>query len=186
MKTIVFFLEEPSAKEMLEGLLPRILPAEVNTRFLVFKGKQDLEKNLVGKLRGWQLPKSVFVVMRDQDAGDCDVIKRNLVDLCRLAGKGDALVRVACRELESFYLGDLDAVEKALEITGVSKMQENSKFRNPDRLSNPSTELEKLTKGIYQKVSGSRAIGQYLAPGNNRSHSFNVLLGGIRKMVEMA
>jgi hypothetical protein len=24
MKTVVFFLEEPSAKEMLEGLLPRI------------------------------------------------------------------------------------------------------------------------------------------------------------------
>ena len=46
MKTIVFFLEEPSAREMLEGVLPRILPEEVKVRYLVFQGKQDLEKNL--------------------------------------------------------------------------------------------------------------------------------------------
>ncbi len=29
MKTIVFFLEEPSAREMLEGVLPRILPEDI-------------------------------------------------------------------------------------------------------------------------------------------------------------
>ena len=52
MKTIVFFLEEPSAREMLEGMLPRILPDGVQTRYLVFKGKQDLEKNLVAKNSG--------------------------------------------------------------------------------------------------------------------------------------
>ena len=182
MKTIVFFLEEPSAKEMLQGVLPRILPDGVLTRYLVFKGKQDLEKNLVKKLRGWQSPESVFVVMRDQDAGECETIKNNLLDLCRQSGKTDALVRIACRELESFYLGDLDAVEKGLALRGVAKLQENRKYRNPDILSKPSIELETLTKGIYQKISGSRAIGHYLAIGNNKSNSFNVLLEGIRKL----
>jgi len=44
MKTIVFFLEEPSAREMLEGVLPRILPENIQTRYLIFQGKQDLEK----------------------------------------------------------------------------------------------------------------------------------------------
>lgn len=34
MKTIVFFLEEPSAREMLEGLLPMVLPGGVQIRCL--------------------------------------------------------------------------------------------------------------------------------------------------------
>jgi hypothetical protein len=58
------------------------------------------------------LPDSFFVVLRDQDSGDCLEIKERLMALCGRAGKEDALVRIACRELESFYLGDLKAVER--------------------------------------------------------------------------
>lgn len=186
MKTVVFFLEEPSAKEMLEGLLPRVLPMNAQIRYLIFKGKQDLEKNLVPKLRGWQLPNSVFVVMRDQDSGDCHAVKKKLFELCQRAGKDDALIRVACRELESFYLGDLAAVEKGLGLNGLSAKQNNRKYRNPDNLGNPYGELARLTKGEYQKVAGSRAIGKHLDLINNRSRSFNVLLTGIRKLLEAA
>jgi hypothetical protein len=187
MKTIVFFLEEPSAKEMLEGILPRILPSDITRRYIVFQGKQDLEKNLVKRLRGWQLPDSVFVIMRDQDAGDCMTVKKRLVDLCEQAGKWNALVRVACHELESFYLGDLKAVEIGLELKGIASEQRKSKFRKPDLLANPSEELSKLTRGNYQKISGSRAIARCLDPSSNSSHSFNVLLSGIRRLIgEMA
>lgn len=58
MKTMVFFLEEPSAKEMLAGVLPRILPDDIQIRYLVFRGKQDLEKNLQKKLEagGCRIP----------------------------------------------------------------------------------------------------------------------------------
>jgi hypothetical protein len=183
MKTIVFFLEEPSAQEMLEGVLSRILPPDVKPRYLIFQGKQDLEKNLVKKLRGWQLPESVFVVMRDQDSGDCVSIKQKLARLCQESGKKNVLVRVACHELESFYLGDLQAVEKGLGLRGISSHQDKSKFRKPDELGNPSEELEKLTKNNYQKVAGSRAIAPYLNLAGNRSESFNVLVSGIRRLV---
>jgi len=184
MKAIVFFLEEPSAKEMLEGLLPRILPADARIHYLVFRGKQDLEKNLVRRLRGWQLPDSVFVVMRDQDSGSCHAVKHKLAALCQQTGKDDVLIRVACHELESFYLGDLNAVEKGLGIKGIAAKQNSRKFRNPDNLGNPSEELYKLTGNTYDKVSGSRAIAPYLSLENNRSHSFNALVSGIRKLVE--
>ncbi len=184
MKTIVFFLEEPSAKEMLEGLLPRVLPPNAQIRYLVFRGKQDLEKNLVQKLRGWRLPESVFVVIRDQDSGDCQAVKQRLLALSAQADKGDVLVRVACHEIESFYLGDLAAVEKGLNLNGLSTRQNNHKYRNPDNLGNPSEELFKITKGEYQKVSGSRAIGPHLDLTNNRSHSFNVLVTGIRRLAD--
>lgn len=133
MKTIVFFLEEPSAREMLEGVLPRVIPPEamlkIDIQYRIFRGKQDLEKNLVKRLREWQRPRSVFVIMRDQDAGDCIVVKQKLVDLCRQSGKHNVLVRVACHELESFYLGDLRAVESGLKLSGVSLKQNHRKSR---------------------------------------------------------
>jgi hypothetical protein len=31
-------------------------------RYVVFQGKQDLEKNLKAKLRGWMMPDSIFGV----------------------------------------------------------------------------------------------------------------------------
>jgi len=185
MKTMVFFLEEPSAQKMLAELLPKILPPGIIPRYLVFQGKQDLEKNLVRKLKGWRQPESTFVVMRDQDSGDCVAIKKKLIELCRQAGKDGALIRIACHELESFYLGDLEAIEKGLGIKGIASQRERSKYRNPDELSNPSEEMMKLTKGAYQKVSGSRSIGPHLDLRNNRSHSFNVLLKGLRNLMEV-
>lgn len=183
MRTIVFFLEEPSAREMLKGLLPRLLPSDVVTRFVVFEGKQDLEKQLERKLRGWLLPQSLFVVLRDQDAGDCLKIKSNLATKCRTAGRPQSLVRIACRELESWYLGDLSAVERALKVKNLAQHQSRRRFTDPDNVVSPSHELGQLTKQVYQKVAGSRAIGQELSLTENRSHSYVVFLDGIRRLI---
>jgi hypothetical protein len=185
MKNIVFFLEEPSAREMLAGVLPRILPDNIQIRYFVFRGKQDLEKNLKNKLRGWRIPDSVFVVMRDQDSGDCKAIKAKLTDLCREVGREGVLVRVACRELESFYLGDLVAVEQGLGLKGLGRQQQKKKFRNPDELVNPAEELYRLTGNRYDKVAGSRAIAPNLSLEVNRSNSFRVLLSGIANLVKV-
>jgi hypothetical protein len=184
MTTLVCFLEEPSTEEMLKGLLPKILPDDVSPIFRVFEGKQDMEKRMPGILRAWRMPDCLFLVIRDQDSGDCAVVKERLTELCRAGGKEDALVRIACRELESFYLGDLAAVEQGLSFRGLSAHQNNRKFRIPDNLGNPAQELVRLTAGRYQKVDGSRSIGPHLALDGNHSHSFNVLLAGIRKLVE--
>jgi hypothetical protein len=102
MIELVFMLEEKSAKVLLEGLLPKLLPTEIAPRYIVFEGKQDLEKQLVRKIRGYINPHARFIVIRDQDSNpDCKAVKVKLSDLCRQAGKPDALVRVACHELES-------------------------------------------------------------------------------------
>jgi len=182
MKNLVCFLEEPSAKEMLKGVLPRLLPADIECTYIVFEGKQDLEKQLVRKLRNWLKPDSTFLVMRDQDAADCEAVKERLSELCREAGKPEALVRIACHELESFYFGDLNAVEQGLAITNIARNQKKAKYRVPDNIINPCDELEKLTSGAYQHVSGSRSIAPHLSLDHNTSHSFNVLLSGINKL----
>ena len=106
MRQLVFFLEEPSAAAMLEGFLPKIIPADVEPRFITFDGKRDLEQQLLKRLRGYCHPEALFVVMRDQDAQpDCRVIRRQLVTLCKKAGRSSALVRIACRDLSHFTLG---------------------------------------------------------------------------------
>ena len=186
MKRLIFLLEEPSAEEMLKGMLPQVLPGDVCPEFKVFEGKQDLEKGLSRTLKAWRIPDCAFVILRDQDSGDCHAVKQKLVDLCRQGQRDGVLVRVACRELESFFLGDLAAVEKGLKVTGLSRKQGNRKYREPDRLGNPSQELTRLTAGRYQKVAGSRAIGPQLNIEDNKSHSFKILITGIRKLVEAA
>lgn len=183
MKCLVCLLEGSSEREMLKNLLPRLINDEIEVHYIVFEGKQDLEKQLERKIKYWQKPQSHFLVMRDQDAGNCLSIKTNLQAKVNRTGKQlAAIVRIACHELESFYLGDLAAVEIGLSVFGLAKKQEKSKYRTPDGLGNPSEELHRLTRNKYQKISGSRAIGPHLKiDGTNRSHSFNVLLAGIRK-----
>ncbi|MEO0407712.1 MAG: DUF4276 family protein [Cyanobacteria bacterium P01_A01_bin.135] len=186
MVELVFFLEELSAKAMLEGLLPRLLPENVHPIYVVFEGKTDLEKRLPGKLQSWQNPNSIFVVLRDQDSGNCIEIKQTLQTICTQAGKPDSLIRIACRELESWYLGDLEAIEQGLNIPGFSRQYQNkSKFRNPDRLNNAAEELSKITKHKYQKISGSRKIGKCLGNRRNKSCSFVAFVRGVKNRLDL-
>jgi len=179
---LVFLLEEESAKAMLESLLPRLLDARIVFRAIAFEGKQDLELQIEKKLRNYANPDARFIVLRDQDLGDCATVKAALIDKCHGSGRAAATrVRIACKELESFYLADLRAVEAALSVGGLGAEQDRAKYRNPDRLDRPSRELKRLTKGTYQKVGGSRAIGQHLDPENSRSASFKHLIAAIRR-----
>ena len=184
MKELVFLLEEPSAKAMLNSLLPRLLDSKVSYRCITFEGKQDLEKQVTRKIRSYMNEHARFIVLRDQDSHpDCSKVKDRLLRLCADSGRADkCLVRIACRELETFYLGDLQAVEKALGMNGISGRQNSSKFRSPDRLGSPSMELKSLTGSRYEKVAGSREIGRYLDLENVRSRSFCNLVAAIRRM----
>lgn len=182
MSEVVFFLEELSAKAMLEGFLPKIIPNTLRCRFIVFEGKQDLEKQLVKRIRGYRVPKARFVVLRDKDSEDCVQVKKRLVAKCTEGLHPESLVRVACHELESWYLGDLAAVEAGLKVTGLVKQQGKVPYDNPDLFAAPAQKLRSIAPG-YQKVGGSRAIGPHLDTSTNRSHSFRVFVTGIQKLV---
>jgi len=152
MREIVFLLEEPSAAEMLKGVLPRLLPDNFTPRYLVFEGKQDLERQMVRRMRGYNAPDALFVVMRDQDAGDCKKIKAALKKKCGEAGKDASLVRIVCRELESWYLADLAAVEKGLNLNNLARQQMKNPCRAPDSITCPSGYLRKMVPGRLQDL----------------------------------
>jgi len=180
MRSLVFLLEEPSAQDALEGFLPHIVPDNVNVKYLVFEGKQDLERRMTRTMKAWQQPNTRFIVLRDQDSGDCAVIKAGLLARCREAGRAsEAIVRIACHELEAWFVGDWASVGKAFDNPKLARLQQKSIYRdNPDRLSNPVAELRKHIPH-YQKRDGARRVGPYLRKENNVSRSFQVFVEAI-------
>jgi hypothetical protein len=182
----VFLLEEQSAKNMLEQIVPSIIDiTRITVRYFSFNGKSSLKKNIEFKMRYWSVPNTFFIIMQDQDLNDCKVLKSELVSLCDKSGQKNYLVRIACHELESFYFGNLTAVEQALSIPGSADTYKNkSRFRNPDDIVSPARLLAEITKGNYIQTTGSAEIGKYLMQEENKSNSFNALVSGIRKAVK--
>ena len=186
MRELVFLLEEPSAKVMIQGILPNIITEEelnIAIRYIVFEGKQDLEKQIIRKLRLYNNPDAAFIILRDRDSGDCQTIKNKLKQKCVEANKSEAIVRIACSELESWYLADLEAVEKAFNKTNLSSRQNEKKFRNSDDIGSAFQELQKLVPE-YQKINGSRAIAPYLNIENTRSRSFYHFISSIKRIIQ--
>lgn len=182
---LVFLLEEPSARDLLTGLLPRLLPERVHVHYLVFEGKQDLEGQIVRKLRGWRMPDSAFVVLRDQDAAECRAVRARLVKLVEESRRTPSLVRVACRDLESWIVGDWHAVAEAFERPGLAGLARKEPYREPDTLVRP---VETLRKHIpdYQKRDGARRVGGLLDPQRNQSKSFRAFCTGLATLVGSA
>ena len=185
MTTLAFLLEEPSAKDILEQLVPNLVPPDVSLQFMVFQGKQDLEKRMVKRMRAWLRRDTFFVVLRDQDAGDCKVIKNRLKDLATQAEKPDALIRIACHSLESWILGDWHALAMSQEKPTLAAQAGKAKFRNPDALSDPVREIRRFIP-TYQKRDGARRIGSLLDPESNSSRSFKVFCSGIQNLMGQA
>jgi len=95
---LIFLLEEPSAKEFLEHLLPRLLPATVSFKCIAHEGKSDLEKRIIYKLNGWKEDNVKFVILRDQDSSNCHDIKQKIINICKRSKHKDTLIRIACHE----------------------------------------------------------------------------------------
>lgn len=178
---LVFLLEEPSVRDLLEGLLPRLLPKGLAVNYVVFEGKQDLEKQLVRKLQGWQRLNPAFVVLRDQDAADCHRVKATLTKLVVQSGRQPTLVRVACRELESWIVGDWQAVAEAFDRPQLCAQSSKVPYRNPDQLVRPVEALRKFIPE-YQKRDGARRVGVLLEPSRNQSKSFRAFCSGLQKL----
>lgn len=184
MRRMVFLLEELSAERMLKGLMPRlVIDDDIIVTYHYFEGKTDLEKNIIRKISYWKCQDpTCFVILRDQDSGDCINILNRLKQLCFDAGRPETLIRIACRELESWYLGDLDAVQKGLELRqDIARLQNKARYREPDLLVSPSRELARVTANKYQKVNGSSRIGCHLKLDGNKSYSFKKFIAGIRR-----
>jgi hypothetical protein len=190
MSKIVFLLEEPSMEHLLRGLLPRVMPGgyeNLNWVLVPHSGKSDLEASIPRKIRAWREPGVRFFIIRDQDAGECVKTKRQLWELARDAGRPDTMVRIACRELEGWYFGDLAALAEVYETPSLAKLGGRSSFRVPDAVVNPSGQLENYIPD-FGKIDAARRMGlrlslELLGPGANSSVSYRHVLASVRKLL---
>ncbi|MFA5480612.1 MAG: DUF4276 family protein [Candidatus Muiribacteriota bacterium] len=189
MKNIVFFLEEKSAKVFLEIIVNRLKTKydnyDTNFYFITFEGKSDLLKKYIKKIKHWNLPNSNFLIFIDEDNNKCIDLKNKIKNELQSNNLGNTIIRIACKELESFYLGDLKAVESVYNVNNLARHQNKKLYRQPDFYPDPKGRLIKLTDNNYQEVDGSRKIADYinLDLNINKSSSYNCLLKSIIKYI---
>lgn len=167
-------------KTFLDGFLPRIVPG-LDFLCIIHEGKQDLEKSIPRKLKAFR--QELFVIIRDNDGADCIAIKARLKSICSSVGKPDVLIRIACQELEAWYLGAPDVLAAIYARPKLAALSLKAKYRNPDHLSSPSSELTKLVSE-FRKMEGARRMGvsMPLDESLNHSRSFQVFVKGIRRL----
>lgn len=185
---VEILVEEPSMEHFLRELLPVVLPdgylLDQNCFIRPHEGKSHLRKSIPRKAKTyphWSIPVKLIII-HDQDSSDCKRLKYDIEKLVREVNETcPLLIRIACRELENWYLGDLNAVEKVYPESKASMQSRKAKFRNPDFLVG-SDEMKKLT-GTFTKSFASKEIPKHLALDENKSPSFNHLIKGIKSFL---
>lgn len=167
-------------KVLLEGLLPRLFP-DLAFLCIPHEGKPDLKRSIPRKLSAWRESGVRFVVLMDNDGGDCRATKENLAALCQGVARTDVLVRIACQELEAWYLGDPVALAEAFGNAKLSRIGSKALYRNPDSVQRAADEIKKLIP-MFQKVSGARRMASLLSRETNNSRSFQVLIDGLDRV----
>jgi hypothetical protein len=188
MTVLHVFTEEPSLKKVFDVILPKILQEQVLFRIYPHQGKQDLEKALRNTIPTIsKIPGSKILITRDQDDADCKKVKSELNDIIKDNCHCDYSVRIVCRELESWFIGDLKAIESAFPRFRASQFEHKSRYRDVDNITKPSAELLKLIpeyskRKFLPKLEISEKIAEYMNPESNKSKSFINTIAAIKKM----
>ncbi len=173
-------------KALLDGLLPRLFPGWIAGRHFLcvpHEGKSDLDRSIPRKLAAWRIPGDRFVILRDSDGADCIEVKHRLLAMCERADRAQTLVRLACQERESWYLGDLEALAAAFGAPKVNTTALRKRWSRPDEIRKPSTQVKRLVPA-FQKVGGARLMAQHLDLGTqrNKSRSFQAFIAGVQRV----
>ena len=181
---IIFLLEEPSMKVLLDNWLPRLFPGWVERQHFLciqHEGKSDLDRSIPRKLAAWHFPDDRFVIVRDNDNTDCIALKARLRSLCQESGRSETMIRLVCQELEGWYIGDLAALAAAFNRPMLDTPAHRKRFIYPDVWQKPSVEVKRLVP-VFHKYSGARVMALHLNPEKNRSRSLQVFVTGIRRL----
>jgi len=181
MTDIVVLAEEPSGRIIAEHLA-RKLGLQERTLCLEHQGKSDLERSFPRKITSWRAPRPPrFIIMRDSDGADCLRLKGQLSELVPERAQKRVKIRIVVQELESWYIGDLDAVRRAGLISEnmLARHKGKARLRNPDEIRHAKQTFKTQIAGGGQ-IELARSIGPHLSLADNRSRSFHAFVGALR------
>jgi len=191
MMMLHVFTEEPSAKKVFDALLPRMLPEDAYFRVYPHQGKQDLKNALKTSLPTIsKIPGSKVLITIDQDSEECVDVKSNLQEIIDGNCHCDYLIRIVCKELESWFLGDLEAIALAYPRFKPEQYQNKAEIRNVDRITTPNKYLLRAIPEYAQmdtlpKLTVAESISPFLDLSRNRSTSFNNTISAIKTLVRV-
>jgi hypothetical protein len=191
MITLYIFTEEASAKNVFEALLPKMLPENVFFQIFPHQGKQDLEKALRTTLPSIsKMPGARILITRDQDSDECKRLKSRLQELISGNCSCPHKIRIICRELEAWFLGDLNAVQQAFPRFTPANHQHTAALRDVDAIQNPHDLLRRIIPeysnlDTLPKIKTAESIAPFLAPENNSSTSYSNTINAIKELIEV-
>ena len=189
MSTLFILTEEPSIKNVFDVVLPKILPKNVDFRVLVHQGKNDLGKALTDKITSLsRISGAKILITIDQDANDCKHLKQEIAGLIDNNCVCDYKIRIVCKELESWLLGDLPAIEKAFPRFRSVSFARKTKLRNVDLIKGKPSDFllciipEFKDRKKIPKLEFSKKGATFLDINNNTSPSFNHTINAIKNL----
>jgi hypothetical protein len=189
MNTLFILTEEPSIKNVFEVVLPKILPQSVVFRILVHQGKNDLIKTLTEKISSLsRIGGAKILITIDQDANDCKELKQKLINIIHDNCGCTYKIRIVCKELESWLLGDLQAIEKAYPRFRSATFAQKKQIINVDKIKGkPSDFLLRIVPDFKDrkklpKLEFSKKIAPFLDIENNTSSSFKHTINAIKQL----
>jgi len=185
---IEILVEEESIKSLLEILIEKLSKGtnwalDKNVFIRSFEGKSHLKKELPIKAKVYaNFHEPVFLlVLQDQDSNDCLKLKQSITELIKPSNLSTYKIRIVCKELECWYLGDLDAVERIIPNSKASKYKNKSKFKDPERL-NGKEELKRWIHP-YNAISFAKSIASHMDWEVNKSKSFHHTIKTIKDIL---
>ena len=138
MRQLFVFVEEPSSAVFVRHL-GRSFAVEDRLRVLEHQGAGDLEKSLATKIKVICHEKNRIIVLRDQDNYDCIDLKQKILRILPNSIHNITKVRIACRELEAWYIAQPEALKLARVLK--SDLPNALLKRDPDSIIDPKQEV---------------------------------------------
>jgi Domain of unknown function (DUF4276) len=179
---IIFLVEGQSDKIFVELIASSLIDAKIGYQIFAFNGKSDLQSKLKRRIQGWENKNAAFLVLRDKDQGDCIKVKRRLLDEIPQNNARTVKVRIACHELESWLLGDMEAIAAAYNRPNIANLQTKAKFRAPDALANAKQELQRIVGDGFGEIDAVRRITPNLIESRNKSESYHQFTQAVRDL----
>lgn len=188
---IFFLVEEYSMKKFLEGILSRLEFEANKFEIKAHNGKGDLIANLDKIVPTLSKRAQRIIVILDQDKQNCIELKdkiRGKMVKCSC----DYTIRIACYELEAWFLGDMHAIAQCSDIFKVQRFQNKEKYRDVDNVQKPSDAIRQIVPDWQKKYGSKSKFSERIATeislkpkdseGANRSHSFHIFLDTLRNI----